>query len=215
MKAGLAGNTIQRYYCRHCKRHQQEAYQYNGCKAYIENRIVELNNEGCGIRSISRVLHISPGKVLSSIKGVYKKQKNLKKAIVRGREYELDEMKTFIKRKKNKYWIVYAIDKLTREPIDFTIGKRSKKTLRRIVDTLVMAGAKKIYTDKLKLYTYIIPKELHVRSQYKINRIERKNLSIRTHLKRLSRRTICFSRSKEMLEASIGVYFGRNSCSFI
>lgn len=212
IKAGMSKN-IQRYYCKECKRYQQYTYNYKGCMPSIEDQIIALNNEGCGVRSIGRILHVSIGKVLSTVKGTYHIQKQQRKLIEKGREYELDEMKTFIKSKKKKYWIVYAIDRLTREVIDFTIGKRNKKTLQRIVNTLLLADAKKIYTDKLSLYTYIIPKELHVRSQYKINRIERKNLSVRTHLKRLSRRTICFSRSMDMLEASVGVYFGKSNCS--
>ena len=119
-------------------------------------------------------------------------------------------MKTYIGNKNKRYWIVYAIDRVTREVIDFKVGRRTKRTLKRIVDTLLLAGAKKIYTDKLKLYEYLIPQEVHERSQYKINRIERKNLSVRTHLKRLSRRTICFSKSITMLEASLGLYFWKS-----
>jgi insertion element IS1 protein InsB len=37
--------------------------------------------------------------------------------------------------------------------------------------------------------------------------IERKNLSIRTDIKRLSRGTICFSRSRIMLENCLKIYF--------
>ncbi|WP_188464902.1 IS1 family transposase [Marivirga lumbricoides] len=37
--------------------------------------------------------------------------------------------------------------------------------------------------------------------------MERKNLSLRTHLKRLNTRSICFSKSKVMLIACLTIYF--------
>ncbi|MBS1665188.1 MAG: hypothetical protein JST68_29350 [Bacteroidetes bacterium] len=40
-----------------------------------------------------------------------------------------------------------------------------------------------------------------------INRSERKNLTLRTHLKRLSCRTFCFSKSLSMLESCLKLYF--------
>ncbi|MDB5272090.1 MAG: transposase [Chitinophagaceae bacterium] len=213
-KAGTTANTIQRYYCKPCNKYQQLEYDYLGCSKRIESRVVELNNEGCGIRSISRILQISPGKVLSTIKKVSKEIRSVRSPIVMGREYELDEMKTFIKKKNKKYWVVYAIDRLTREVVDFRIIKnRTNKKLKPVIETLLLRGAKKIYTDKLKQYASLIPAHLHVKSRYKINRIERKNLNVRMHLKRLSRKTICFSRSKEMLEACVAIYFFRNQYS--
>jgi insertion element IS1 protein InsB len=116
-------------------------------------------------------------------------------------------MRTYIKNKENRYWIAYAIRRDTREVVDLKVGKRNKKTLCRITDTLLLSEAIKIYTDRLNLYEYLIPQDLHTRSKYKINYIERKNLSVRTHLKRLARKTICFSKSIVMLEACLKIYF--------
>jgi insertion element IS1 protein InsB len=134
---------------------------------------------------------------------------------LRGREYELDEMRTFIGSKKKKYWIVYAIDRATKVVVDFKVGKRNNITLKIVVDTLLLSKAKKIYTDGLKNYKTLIPEAIHKVGKYKINKTERNNLSVRTHLKRLSRKTICFSKSISMLEATLGVYFWKNSCSFV
>jgi insertion element IS1 protein InsB len=214
IKSGKYLNGHQRYYCIGCNKYQKIIYCYKGCEIGISRQVEVLNNNSCGIRSISRVLKISTGKVIRSIKKSWLEKRKLKQAILCGREYELDEMCTYIGNKENRYWIVYAIDRITKDTVDFKIGRRTKKTLKRVVDTLLLSGAKKIHTDKLKLYEYLIPKELHERSQYKINRIERKNLSVRTHLKRLSRKTICFSKSLSMLEATLGVYFGKNNSSF-
>jgi IS1 family transposase len=120
---------------------------------------------------------------------------------------EVDELWTYINRKENEYWVAYAIDRRTRSVVDFAVGKRTKATLKELIDRLLHLNPKIIRTDKLTLYEHLIPKKLHRRGAAVINRIERKNLSIRTHLKRLSRRTICFSRSLQMLESCLRIYF--------
>uniref|UniRef100_UPI00166D2F5C IS1 family transposase n=1 Tax=Aquaticitalea lipolytica TaxID=1247562 RepID=UPI00166D2F5C len=65
----------------------------------------------------------------------------------------------------------------------------------------------KIYTDRLNVYPSLIPKSIHRRFQYCTNKIERMNLTLRTHIKRLSRKTICFSKSEKYLEAHLKIYF--------
>ncbi len=76
-----------------------------------------------------------------------------------------------------------------------------------IVNTLLLSKVKQIKTDKLNIYQTLIPKSIHQSGAYAINHIERKNLNLRTHIKRLSRRTICYSKSIVMLEACLKIYF--------
>uniref|UniRef100_UPI0038B678FE IS1 family transposase n=1 Tax=Tenacibaculum sediminilitoris TaxID=1820334 RepID=UPI0038B678FE len=64
-----------------------------------------------------------------------------------------------------------------------------------------------MYTDKLTTYPSLIPKEIHKRFQYCTNKIERINLNLRTHIKRLSRKTIYFTRNQKYLEAHLKIYF--------
>uniref|UniRef100_UPI003898E482 IS1 family transposase n=1 Tax=Chryseobacterium formosus TaxID=1537363 RepID=UPI003898E482 len=63
------------------------------------------------------------------------------------------------------------------------------------------------YTYKLRNYQYLIPKEIHSTKRFETNGIERKNLNLRTHLKRLNRKTICFSRSTVVLSSILKIYF--------
>jgi insertion element IS1 protein InsB len=79
--------------------------------------------------------------------------------------------------------------------------------LRGVIETLKIASAKAIYTDKLPSYKSLIPKAIHKTMHRGINYIERKNLTLRTHLKRLNRKTICYSKSLAMLTACIKIYF--------
>ncbi len=76
-----------------------------------------------------------------------------------------------------------------------------------ILTTLNNAQAQYIYTDPLQHYRSLIPLQIHKVKRGGTNHIERHNLNLRMHLKRLNRRTICFSRSVAMLAAVLKIYF--------
>ena len=116
-------------------------------------------------------------------------------------------MCTYIKNKRNFIWLVYALEKDSKNVVRFNVGKRTSKTLSRVLDTLKVSEARKIFTDKLKDYRYLINEKLHCVKRFGTNYIERKNLAIRTHLKRLNHRSICFSRSAVVLNAILKIYF--------
>ena len=104
-------------------------------------------------------------------------------------------------------WIVYALERKTKKVVSFKVGARNNNTLNAVLITLKLAKAKAIFTDGLKHYKYLIDKSIHAVKRFGTNHIERKNLSLRTHLKRLNRKTICFSRSNVILIAVLKIYF--------
>ena len=55
--------------------------------------------------------------------------------------------------------------------------------------------------------TTLIPSNIHSTRPFGTNHIERIHLNLRTHLKRLNRRSIGFSRSQTLLTASLKIYF--------
>jgi insertion element IS1 protein InsB len=61
----------------------------------------------------------------------------------------MDELRTYVKHKGNEHWVVYAICPQTKAVIDFIVGKRSKRTLKMVVNTLLLSGVETIKTDKL------------------------------------------------------------------
>lgn len=188
-----------------CKRTFIKCYTYNACKYGTDTWITNHVKEGSGIRSIARLLEISVTTVLSRILSI---AKNIRKPLLAlGKMYEVDEMRTFYKSKTRLLWIVIALRSDTKQVADFAVGTRTFKTLQRVIDTIVLSGAEKVYTDKLHLYKYIIPTNIHNCKRYGTNHIERKNLSLRTHLKRLNRRTICYSKSIAVLVACLKIYF--------
>lgn len=79
--------------------------------------------------------------------------------------------------------------------------------MKQVTETIILSNPKQIYTDKYVNYKTLIPHEIHTTRKRCINYIERKNLTLRTHIKRLNRRTICFSKSLIMLKACLTIYF--------
>jgi insertion element IS1 protein InsB len=151
------------------------------------------------------LLKISVTTVISRIKkiaGVIEQP-----AVIKGKSYEVDELRTYIGNKQNLYWVVCALQKESGKVVSFAVGKRTNKTLRTVITTLLNSNCKKIATDGLQNYRYLVPPRLHKVKAFGTNRVERMNLNIRTHLKRLSRKTICSSKSIAMLTACLKIYF--------
>jgi len=205
IRNGTTKTGKQQYICKECHKRFLDFYTYKAYHANVNSLIIQLTKESLGIRSIARVLQISAMIVLRRIRSI---AENIVPTVLSfGKTYELDEMRFFIRKKSNPMWLVYAIDKVSKEIAAFYIGKRNNKTLNVIVKTLLNAKAKMLFTDKLKNYQYLIPKSIHNTKRYGTNGIERKNLTLRTHLKRLNRRTIGFSRSITILSAILKIYF--------
>ena len=205
IKNGFQINGNQRYKCTICRKGQQNKYKYNACKTSTNKDIIIFTKEGLGIRSTARILKISATTLLKRIITI---ARNIPQTYIsKGKTYEVDEMCTYISNKRNFIWLVYALEKSSKNVVSFNIGKRTNKTLSRVIETLQLSEAKKIFTDRLKNYRYLIEEKIHSVKRFGTNHIERKNLTLRTHLKRLNRRTICFSKSLLILVSILKIYF--------
>jgi insertion element IS1 protein InsB len=181
-------------------------YKNNGCHKGIGGQISVLVCEGVGIRGIGRILGIAVGTVLRKILQIA--SRIMKPPVPLHRPaFEMDELRTYVKHKGNEYWIAYTLCPQSKAVIDFALGKRGRRTLRMVVNTLLLSGVATIYTDKLNIYRTLVPPSRQTCTAYCTNHIERNNLNLRTHLKRLGRRTICFSKSRAMLEGCAKIYF--------
>ena len=199
-------NFIQRYYCKDCRNHFQNHYHYRAYNSNTDKMITTLLKEGCGVRSISRIVQISKNTVLSRILSI---SKQIKPPIflAQNQKYEIDELWTFAGNKSNVVWITYCIEKTTKRVISFMVGRKTKEVIGSLGNKIVLLNPKAIYTDRLSIYKSLIPKRLHRVFRFCTNTIERFNLTLRTHIKRLSRRTICFSKKRNYLEAHLKIYF--------
>ncbi len=205
IRHGFSSAGKVRYKCKYCNKTQQEFYSYMAYCTDTNQHIKQLIKEGVGIRSISRILKFSTTTLLKRIVSI---ANAIQRPIIsKGKEYEVDEMRTFLRRKSKLIWIAYALERKTKDVVSFSVGKRTNKTLYPLIRTLELSNPKVIYTDGLRNYKCLVPAELHKVKQFGTNHIERKNLSLRTHLKRLNRKTICFSRSLVVLKAVLMIYF--------
>jgi IS1 family transposase/transposase-like protein len=205
IKNGFTANKKQQFICKSCTKRFIDHYTYKAYNHWVNKSIIQFTKEGLGIRSTARILMISTTTLLKRIITI---AKNIHQPIIsKGKTYEVDEMCTYVKRKQNFIWLVYALEKESKSVVSFNVGKRTNKTLNRVVETLKLSEAKKIFTDRLKNYRFLIDEKLHSVKRYGTNHIERKNLTLRTALKRLNRKTICFSKSMVVLVSILKIYF--------
>ena len=212
VKAGVKSTGVQIYRCKSCKKYQQSYYKNQACHRNTDKSIVKLLVEGIGIRGIARVMNIAVTTVIDRIKQIaHSIQRTY--SYVKGGTYEIDELWTFVGNKENETWVMYALDRETKQVVDFKVGARTKSNLECITQSTLMTLPRKVCTDGLNIYRAIVPEKLHEVGLPNTRHIERFNLNLRTHLKRLSRKTICFSKSLIMLEACLKIYFwGRSAC---
>ncbi len=81
----------------------------------------------------------------------------------------------------------------------FCVGRRTKENISKVIKELLSFNPKYIYTDRLNIYEALIPVSIHRFYPKCTNHIERKNLTLRMLLKRLQRKSICFTRNEKML----------------
>jgi len=125
------------------------------------------------------------------------------------RKAEVDEMQSFVGKKENQRWLWHAIDHCTGEILAYVLGSRQDEVFLKLKKLLEPFGIKKFYTDGLKTYERHLPVEMRQVSKYKMQRIERKHLTFRTRIKRLARKTICFSKSIQMHDLVIGLFINK------
>ena len=113
---------------------------------------------------------------------------------------ELDEMWSFVQNKGNQRWLWLAIDHETRTILAYAFGQRKDTVFRQFQTLLEPFGITKFYTDDWGSYRRNIDAEKHFIGKKNTQRIERKNLTLRTRIKRLCRKTICFSKTVLMHE---------------
>ncbi len=96
--------------------------------------------------------------------------------------------------KKNQRWLWHAIERTTGKVLAYVLGTRTDNVFVKLKTLLEPFGIKKFYTDGWGAYERKLDSNQHQVSKANTQKIERKHLTLRTRIKRLVRRTICFSR---------------------
>jgi IS1 family transposase len=128
---------------------------------------------------------------------------------------ELDEQWSFVGNKSNQRWLWHAVDHATNTVLGYVFGKRKDTVFQELKALLAPLNIGRYYTDDWGAYERHLESETHEIGKTNTQKIERKNLNFRTWIKRLTRRTICFSKLEIMHDIVIGllinkVEFGRD-----
>ena len=126
-----------------------------------------------------------------------------------GRAAELDEMGSFVGVKEKARWLWHALDHHTGKVLAYVVGTRKDATFLKLRALLTRGDITRYYTDKAGVYRRHLPPARHTVGKLSMQKIERKHLTLRTRLKRLARKTLCFSRACVMHDLSIGLYMNQ------
>ena len=124
-------------------------------------------------------------------------------------EAEVDEMWSFVGRKKDQRWLWHAIDHRSGQVLAYVFGRRQDEVFLKLKGLLEPFGITRYYTDYWGAYTRHIDLEEHQPGKRHTQKIERKHLTLRTRIKRLARKTICFSKSIQMHDIVVGLFVNR------
>ena len=112
---------------------------------------------------------------------------------------ELDELETFIGSKKTKSGARSAVDHFKQGILGWVLGDHSGETFKPLW-AIVEAWQCYFYvTDGWSVYQSFIPDGDQIISKTYMTRIEGENTRLRHYLARLHRKTLCYSKSEEML----------------
>jgi len=127
----------------------------------------------------------------------------------RGLSSELDEMWSYVRSKANPRWLWHAIDHHTGKVLAYVFGRRKDNVFLKLQQLLEPFGITKFYTDGWGAYERHIEAEQHQVGKENTQKIESKHINLRTRIKRLVRRTICFSKTEQMHDLVIGLFINR------
>ena len=205
LKNGTTANQKQRYRCNACRRQFITNSTYRGCQPSVRQLVLPMTMNASGIRDIARVLQISPNTVLSIIKAAAlavaeplapKQIKNL----------EMDEFWSFVGKKANQRWTGYGFDRERKRIVAYVNGRRTDANCRALYEKVKRTKVGTFHSDQWGSYPKVLPKKRHQIGKTGTLNIERRNLTFRTRIKRLQRRTICFSKSEVMHDTVIKLH---------
>ena len=124
---------------------------------------------------------------------------------------KVDEMWSYVGKKRQPRWLWWVEDALSGQVVAFVFGRRTHQTFRHLMTLLEQAQIKVAnwITDAWWAYYDCLDPRFRLESKAWLQSLERKHLTLRTRLKRLARRTICFSKSVVVHDAVIGLFINR------
>lgn len=103
----------------------------------------------------------------------------------------------------------HAIDHLTGVVLAYGFGSRADEVFVELQKLLKPFGLVHFYTDAARVYERHLPAPAHTVGKVHTQQIERKHLTLGTRIKRLARKTICFSKSIFLPDTVVGLFVNR------
>jgi IS1 family transposase/transposase-like protein len=194
-KNGKKSYGAHNYFCKTCGRQfiGDHALKYKGCLFSLTQKVLLMLVRGVGIRNIAAMEQISTNKVLSVLVNsrhlIRPKQRNYDCL-------EIDEFWTYVGDKRHKVWLIYAYHRETGEIVAFVWGKRDLKTAKSLKKKLSSLGMRygSIATDEWDSFLATFKGEYHLIGKKHTVGIEGNNCRLRHRIRRVFRKTCCFSK---------------------
>ena len=127
----------------------------------------------------------------------------------RGLISALDERWSYVGQKVEPRWLWHAIDHHSGTVLAYVVGRRQDAVFLPLQALLEPFGITRFYTEGWGTYErYLDPAQHIVGKQYR-QTIESTHINLRTRIKRLVRRTVCFAKTTTMHDLVIGLFMNR------
>jgi insertion element IS1 protein InsB len=121
----------------------------------------------------------------------------------------VDELWSVVGKKTVPRWLWHALDHQTGKVLAYVFGRHQDEVFLQLQALLTPFGITRYYTDYWGADERNLAPEVHSPGKHNTQQIERKHLTLRTRIKWLVRKTICFSKSIQMHDIVIGLFINR------
>jgi insertion element IS1 protein InsB len=130
-----------------------------------------------------------------------------------GEALELDELWSFVYRKSEKVWVWLALCRKTRQVVAFVMGDRFRRTCERLWRAIPQSYREATcYSDLWEAYQGVIPEARHEatgKEEGQTCHVERWINTLRQRLSRFVRKTLSFSKSRQMHRCCLKLFIHR------
>jgi IS1 family transposase/transposase-like protein len=189
------------YHCHACGAYQTLQPKKSSAP-HLKDWILKTYHERASLRGLERIFCVARQTVSRWIRTILRTLPRLIDTLQPAHPadvLELDEVWSFVLKKRRKRWLWIALCRRTRQVVAFTIGDRSEKTCRRLWNKLPTAYKQcHAYSDFWDAYQKVWPAEQHQavgKDTGETAHVERWNNTLRQRLARFVRKTLSFSKS--------------------
>jgi IS1 family transposase len=162
-----------------------------------------MDVNGLGFRGIERVIGVAHTTVIDWLAQVGEHLPDAYDPEEISQVGELDKLETFVGRKRDKVRIWIVVDHFQPGILGWAVGNHGAETFRPLWQAIACWQCFFWVSDGNPVYPSFIPVGDQIVSKTYMPRVEGENTHLRHYLARLHRKTLCYSKSVDMLKHSI------------